>query len=111
MTNQDLEIIFSKAHEEKNHALNIINDAETGIANHPSIPVLIRKARDYASNYYYNAHSRDSHTSSYGAPEAPASSYTAAAYSAPTAPRESTEEDDNDDEILLAGVSIQFELF
>ena len=93
---------FSKGHEEKHHALNILNDPGSSITNHPSIPVLIRKARDYASNYYYNrqytAPARDDH--SYGAPVEPA-------YSAPTAPRVE-EEDDDDEEILLIGVNIHF---
>ena len=102
-------LIFRKGHEEKHHALKILNDAGTGIGNHPSIPILIRKARDYASNYYYNTN-RDSHTSgSYGAPAEPVASYTASAYDAPAAPvAPVAKEDDDDDneELLLIGVSL-----
>ena len=99
---------FRKGHEEKHHALKILNDAGTGIGSHPSIPILIRKARDYASNYYYNTN-RDSHTSgSYGAPAEP--SYTASAYNAPAAPAAPTavveEEDDDNEELLLIGVCL-----
>merc|ERR1719422_395326 len=96
-----------KGHEEKHHALKILNDVGTGIGNHPSIPILIRKARDYASNYYYNTN-RDSHTSgSYGAPAEP--SYTASAYdapAAPVAPVAKEDDDDDDEELLLIGVFI-----